>query len=76
MFDGDDEVLLIVVIGTWRNLTLIPCLFLREFKYVDKITLDGLPCSERARLRGSPGGGLAQGLELCSFDLSRLVAFN
>lgn len=76
MFDGYDKVLLIVVIGAGRNLALIPCLFLREFKYVDKITLDWLPCSEGARLRRSPGGGLAQGLELCSFSLSMLITFN
>ena len=76
MFDGDDEVFLIVVVGTGSDLPLPLRFFGLLAENVEGIPFGRASGPQHTCLSRRCGGGLAQGLELMSFGLSLVVVLN
>lgn len=76
VFDRDDQVFLVVVVGTGPDLPPSLQFLGRLARKVEGVPLRRTPRPQHPRLSGRGGGGLAQGLELKSFALSLLVALN
>lgn len=76
VLDGDDQVFLVVVVGTGSYLPLPLRFLLGEFKNVEEISLWWLPGPQQPGLPRRGGGGLAQGLELAGFGLSLLMVLD